>query len=78
MNFTNMDITAKIKQLEAERVDQTAIKSKAHARIIEINRQIGKLETILKNAEEVLSGSEETPSNGLEVNHGIQDEATTV
>lgn len=54
MNFTSMDITKKIDDLRKEKEEQQAAKDKAHARITEINRQIGKLETIIKHASEIL------------------------
>lgn len=54
MNFTSMDINKKIEDLKAERNEQLAIEEKAHNRAIEINRQIGKLETALKRVGEIL------------------------
>lgn len=59
MNFTSMDITKKIEELQAEKAEKQAAKDAAHARITEINRQIGKLETVLKHASEILLGPEE-------------------
>lgn len=49
-----MDINKKIEDLKAERNEQLAIEEKAHTRAIEINRQIGKLETTLKRVGEIL------------------------
>lgn len=54
-----MDITKKIDDLRKEKEEQQAAKDKAHARITEINRQIGKLETIIKHASEILDPVEE-------------------
>lgn len=61
MKFTSMDIKKKIEDLKAERNEQLAIEEKAHNRAIEINRQIGKLETALKRVGEILfeNGQEE-------------------
>lgn len=65
MNFTSMDINKKIEDLKAERNEQLAIEEKAHVRAIEINRQIGKLETALKKVGSILfedNGQEEKES----------------
>lgn len=66
MNFTSMDITKKIDDLRKEKEEQQAAKDKAHARIMEINRQIGKLETIIKHAAEVLQSAESVNPDALD------------
>lgn len=49
-----MDITQRINELTKERDDLQIVKDKAHDRIKEISRTIGKLQTVLKDAEEIL------------------------
>jgi len=60
-----MDITKKIEELNAEKAERQAQKDAAHARITEINRQIGKLETMLKHAGEILALGENIPKEGI-------------
>ena len=55
-----MDITKKIDDLRKEKEEQQTAKDKAHARITEINRQIGKLETVMKHASEILEPAKES------------------
>lgn len=49
-----MDIKKKIEELKADREKQLAIEKEAHKAAIEINRKIGKLETVLRDAGEIL------------------------
>lgn len=60
--FTSMDIKAKIEDLKVEREKQKDIKERAHQTVIDINIKIRKLETVLKNAGEILfeNATEET------------------
>lgn len=54
INFTFMDIKKKIEELKAERERQLAIEEKAHKEAIAINVKIRKLETVLRDAGEIL------------------------
>lgn len=54
MKFTDMDIKKKIEELKAEREKLIATEKQAHKDAIEINRKIGKLETVLRDAGEIL------------------------
>jgi hypothetical protein len=54
MKFTDMDIKKKIEELKAEREKQLAIEEKAHKEAIAINVKIRKLETVLRDAGEIL------------------------
>lgn len=54
LNNLTMDITQRINELTKERDDLQIVKDKAHDRIKEISRTIGKLQTVLKDAEEIL------------------------
>lgn len=54
MKFTDMDIKKEIERLKTEKVKQESIKLSAHDEIKRINSKIGKLETVLKNAGEIL------------------------
>lgn len=54
MKFTDMDIKKKIEELRTEREKQLAIEEKAHKEAIAIGVKIRKLETVLRDAGEIL------------------------
>ena len=57
-----MDIKKEIERLKGEKTKQEGIKAAAHEEVKRINSKIGKLETVLKNAGEILfeNATEET------------------
>lgn len=63
MKFTDMDIKKKIEELKAERENQLAIEEKAHKEAIAINVKIRKLETVLRDAGEILFEDAKEESN---------------
>lgn len=63
-----MDIKKEIERLRTEKVKQESIKLSAHDEIKKINSKIGKLETVLKNAGEILfeDGEEKEESEAVQ------------